>query len=193
MAKSLNALCVLACCVMLISTGCAPKTAPSEGGAPTAPPTARKAGAPPTLSGVALGKQIFTTGNGASGKHVAFKGGSSKFKAKPGGCIFCHGPDAKGKPFGKPKTPNITYAALREPQGGKPANYPTDEIVRGAITTGKDEKGQALDPAMPRWQLSDTEFQGVVEYLKSLSKAPAAAARPAKSPAAAAPTKPSAY
>ena len=141
--------------------GCGKPAAPSAAN----PPAATTA---PSVSGLALGRQIFTTGLGASGQHVAFTGGSSRFRAKPGGCAACHGPDAKGRHFGELTTPNITYTALR---GGAMARYPSDEAVLTAIRSGKDEEGQPLSTLMPRWQLTDAEGKALLEQLKALDKA----------------------
>ncbi|MEI6501449.1 MAG: hypothetical protein WCP21_10560 [Armatimonadota bacterium] len=65
--------------------GCAPK--------PVAPPTA---GAP-APAGAALGESICKTGIGASGQHLAFTGGSDRFKQEPGGCLGCHAEDGRGR------------------------------------------------------------------------------------------------
>jgi hypothetical protein len=167
------ALLSLAVLAVICLGGCPPQAAspPSAVSAPPVAPTTTAANPAKALTGQALGQQIFTTGNGTSGTHIAFQGGPDRFRTKPGGCIDCHGADGMGKTLGNNlKTPAICYDALRQPVGGKPALYPNDEALRQPITQGKDEKGEPLSSNMPRWQLSDTEFSGLLEYLKHLSE-----------------------
>jgi mono/diheme cytochrome c family protein len=155
--------------VALLLVGCPKAPTPT---APPAPPVAT----PPqpdaaALSGVALGERIYKTGLGAAGSHVPFTRGGDKFRASPGGCAPCHGEDGRGKTIpGKPGIPAVTYAALREPAGGKPPMFPSDEAVRKAITEGFEEGGEGLSSVMPRWQLTDEEFQGLLAYLKQLGE-----------------------
>ena len=59
-----------------------------------------------------------------------------------------------------------------------------------AVTTGKDQTGEPLDPTMPHWQLTEAEGQALLAELKALDKAPApAAAKAPAKPAKAAPAK----
>ena len=157
----------------LLLVGC-PKS-PSTTTAPVPPPAPPPTTSATALTGAALGEQIYKTGIGVSGTHIAFTEGSDRFQAKPGGCVGCHGEDAMGKTIpGKMTMPAVTYAALRESVNGKPAVFPSDAAVRTAVVEGKDESGEALSPMMPRWQFTDEEFGALAEYLKQLSKAPAA-------------------
>lgn len=57
--------------------------------------------------------------------------------------------------------PDITYGALTT-EGF------TEETVGRAIRDGLDETGEALDPAMPRWQMSDADLNSTIAYLKEL-------------------------
>jgi mono/diheme cytochrome c family protein len=169
---------VVLCCLVgcgtkpQATTTVTPQAAPPEGSAttPGAPPAAAPAGEA-GKTGVALGQQIFTTGVGTSGQHIAFTEGSDRFKSKPGGCVGCHGDDGHGRKTAKGSTPDITYSALR---GAKPL-YPSDEAVLKAVREGVDQEGGKLAKAMPRWQLSDAEGQAVLEQLKALASAPKAA------------------
>jgi mono/diheme cytochrome c family protein len=139
-------------------------------GCPKAP-TPAPPPAPMVPTGVALGEQVFKTGIGASGTHVPFTKGGDKFRAEPGGCIGCHGEDGRGKQISdKERIPAITYPALREPIGGQPPMFSTDEAVHKAVTQGVEEDGEEMSPVMPRWQLTDEEFAAVVTYLKKLSE-----------------------
>ena len=159
---------------------------PARRATPTLPtttaPSAGKAApnAPFPLSDMSLGACIFSQGVGASWQYLPFTNGLPVLRSQPTGCAFCHGPDGRGRKilsFGV--TPAITYAALRQPRNGQPPAYKTDDALRQPMTAGRDEKGEPLDTAMPRWQLSDDEFTALLTHLKTLASVPAArAAKP---------------
>ena len=148
--------------------------------APPAPPSTTSPTPPATVkTGLELGKQIFTTGVGSMGKHIDFEKGSAQFRTDPGGCAACHGENGLGKEGPHGKTPDIRGSALLEPRNGKPAVYTLQTLER-AITQGIDETGKPLEAGMPRWKMTDDEFNAVVDYLKSLDKTGAPkAAKPA--------------
>lgn len=162
---------------LIVVAGCAPKTQ-----TPPPQPGMPQANMPPgTAPAADLGKTIYETGVGEAGKMVAFDKGSDKFRAKPSGCILCHGADGLGVTTPKGKSPAVTYASLREAKDGKPAVFPTDEALKKAIIEGLEPNGESFNDAMPRWKLSDPEYTALVDYLKSLDKAapaPAAEAKP---------------
>jgi len=144
------------------------------------------------LTGLPLGEQIYKTGVGENGQHIAFTEGSERFAAKPGGCAVCHGEDGRGHKTARGETPDITYAALR---GGDKPLYAGDEAVTKSIREGMDEAGKPLAKAMPRWQITQNEAAALFEYLKTLDKAPAAApadGKPEAKPEAAPEAKPEA-
>ena len=43
-----------------------------------------------------------------------------------------------------------------------------EESFKQAVTQGIDPGGDALDPLMPRWQMSDQELNDLITYLKRL-------------------------
>jgi len=151
--------------VVLGALGCTPKAAPPP---TTGPANALTQGAQTAPAGD-LGEQIVKTGIGAKGQHVAFTGGSDRFKAKPGGCVGCHNEDGRGRKLPKGQIPPITYSALR---GGDKPLFPSDDLVIRAMREGKDEKGEALQPMMPHWQLTDAEATAVLSYLKQFDLMP---------------------
>lgn len=55
-----------------------------------------------------------------------------------------------------------------EPDGEQGMQY-TDALIRRAVTRGIDADGQELSPIMPRWQLTDAEWNELLAYLKTLS------------------------
>ena len=59
------------------------------------------------------------------------------------------------------KTPDITYGALIK-EGF------TEATIKRAILNGVDEAGKALNVAMPHWQMSTTDLDATIAYLKTL-------------------------
>ena len=53
------------------------------------------------------------------------------------------------------------------PDGARGPTY-TDATIRRAVTTGVDPQGSQLAWPMPRWQLTDQEWSGLLAYLKTL-------------------------
>jgi hypothetical protein len=67
---------------------------------------------------------------------------------------------------------DIRYARLAEAhhdEGDAPAHpgY-TDTLIKRALSEGVDPSGRELDWTMPRWQLSDEDFNDLLAYLKTL-------------------------
>ena len=84
-----------------------------------------------------------------------------------GGCASCHGIDGRGATIRMMagtavKAPDITYDALVE-EGF------TDAAIATAIRNRVDDKGERMDAAMPRWQMSATDVAATIAYLKVLS------------------------
>ena len=70
---------------------------------------------------------------------------------------------------------DITYGALTsEYESGhvEEEEHPTytDESIKTAIRDGINPAGELLDPTstMPRWQMSDSDLDDLLEYLKTL-------------------------
>lgn len=59
------------------------------------------------------------------------------------------------------KTPDITYGALIK-EGF------TDATIKRAILDGLDEAGKPLNEPMPRWQMTNTDVDATIAYLKTL-------------------------
>jgi hypothetical protein len=195
MTRTVAVACLAAVLVVAIMGGCpskqtaqAPMTPTPEmmkasGSQTGSPGTTPAAGA---KTGEALGEQLCKLGVGESGQHVAFTGGSDRFKEKPAGCCGCHADNGRGRKLPQVTIPAINYSSLRA--GAKPL-YTSDAAVITAVREGKREKGEPLGPMMPRWQLSDTEATAMIGYLKVMDKLPATpeqgkAATPEAKPAA---------
>ncbi len=81
-------------------------------------------------------------------------------------CAGCHKADGSGGiKIGRERA-----ADLRAPRLER--RYRTDALLRRAILEGKEANGEALDPAMPRWQgkLSSSQVNDVIGFLKTLKK-----------------------
>ena len=189
---SLTVLCIIGLVAAVMVGGCGHKTAPVPAVAPQMPPVVPPTTVTPPVpaptaapvsaaSAKALGKTIFTTGNGAAGAHIEFEKGGTQFKAKPGGCATCHGADGKGKKAGKVTVPDIRASTLIAKHGTKAPKY-TWATLKKAVEEGVGANGKPLSDVMPRWKMTDEEFG-------ALTAAMAAASKPAAKPAAKAATK----
>lgn len=93
-------------------------------------------------------------------------------------CVTCHGPDGRGgtvtmmmETF---EAPDIRYHTLTEDEHedsdkGHTEHPPyTDATIKRAITQGLNPAGDPLDWPMPRWQMSDSDLEDLLAYLKTL-------------------------
>ncbi len=127
----------------------------------------------------ARGQWIFQTGTDPSGQPIPYSGGMGTLAphASAGvmqaSCASCHGVDGRGLRTPMFVSPDITYrnltdpAGFTEPDGTRGPTY-TDDQIRRAITQGMDPEGKALAWPMPRWQLTDGEWNDLLAYLKTL-------------------------
>jgi len=120
---------------------------------------------------LAIGERIFDWGIGADGQPIARTGGYGMMMTS--GCASCHGSDGHGLHTMMLTTPNITYpnltdpSGMHEPDGSRGPTY-TDELIRRAVVQGIDADGSTLDTGMPRWQMSDQDWDGLLLFLKTL-------------------------
>ena len=145
-------------------TGCsgAPTSPTPTSGTAVVPPTAPTAAttppsqpATPAVSGLELGKMIFTTGNDNAGA-IAVTGGIAKIKVNA--CKNCHGVDAKG---GKPLPgPDIRGSKLQP-------DFDQTKFAR-AVTTGVDDTGKRLHKQMPRFSATPEDTDALWMYLNTL-------------------------
>ncbi len=120
------------------------------------------------------GETIYYTGYNDQNERIPFEGGPMWLSAHGGGCVECHGPAGRG---GRPimmlrATPaDIRYESLisgKYDTSGEAGTPYTDELIVRAIRQGIDPDGKALDPGMPRWQMSEKDVHDIIEYLKVL-------------------------
>jgi cytochrome c oxidase subunit 2 len=122
-----------------------------------------------------LGARIYLDGLGEAGVVPRTAVGPGMMG---GGCATCHGLDGRGGRFsmmmGTFEAPDITYDTLtgEHAEEGEHAEDEewTDDDIRRSIEEGLKPDGDRLDPFMPRWQLTDSEFNALLEYLKELSE-----------------------
>ncbi len=125
------------------------------------------------------GEQIYFTGVGSEGS-IQLRGGPMWISMHGGGCASCHGEDGQG---GIPimmsveEAPAITYKALTEEEhdehngeSEEEEEHPPydDDSIKEAITEGIEPDGHALSWVMPRWKMSDEDFEDLLEFLESL-------------------------
>lgn len=127
------------------------------------------------------GERIYFTGTSSSGDQIRSQ--MPGMHRMPGGgmaCADCHGPNGRGGTFrmmmGSYHAPDIRYKILtaerHEHEGGVEDHeeHPpyTDETIKRAITDGVDPAGEPLAFPMPRWQISDSDLNDLLDYLKTL-------------------------
>ncbi|MCL7412177.1 MAG: cytochrome c [ANME-2 cluster archaeon] len=122
------------------------------------------------------GERIYYTGYNDLGERIQTTLGPMWLYMHGGGCVDCHGTNGRG---GVPVMmsweipPDITYDALtgeHSAEHGEEEEHPpyTNETIKIAIKDGLNPAGEPLEPTMPRWQMSDTDLNDVLEYLKTL-------------------------
>jgi mono/diheme cytochrome c family protein len=136
---------------------------------PGGPPSATATSSAGAAGASSVGERIYLTGVGGSGSAIAYVApalSQGALRRGGGGCASCHGVQGRGATvsmmmMGTITAPDIRYQSLIS------AGF-TDARIREAITGGLDETGSPLDPAMPRWQMSDSDVTAVIAYLKTL-------------------------
>jgi ABC-type branched-subunit amino acid transport system substrate-binding protein len=122
-----------------------------------------------------IGKRIYHEGIDRAGRPIAGKvaGSATPLKGKAMSCGNCHGEDGRGRPESGVDPGDVTWIDLTKPYGHAHANNrrhgPYDaRSFRRAMRDGIDPAGNVLEPAMPRYDLDDTDLDALVAYLKRL-------------------------
>ena len=122
------------------------------------------------------GRRIYLRGESASGRALTVTIGddSVELPATTLPCAGCHGADGRGKPEGGVIPSDLTWAALTKPYGhSHPAgrSHPafTEQSLERAIVEGVDPAGNKLSPAMPKYQMSRTDMNDLLAYLRRLA------------------------
>ena len=120
--------------------------------------------------GLNLGERIFRTGTDENGRAIP-RSGAMRMMGPVVACADCHGSDARGRTIqvmmGQADAPDIRWRTLVTPP-----TDPTDKAFVAdsfflAVTQGIDPNGSSLKVFMPRWQLTRTESDALIEYLKT--------------------------
>jgi cytochrome c oxidase subunit 2 len=110
-----------------------------------------------------LGEQIYYTGSGIKGP-IPYYGGPMWLRMHGGACVTCHGIKGRGGVpvmMGTAIPADISNEALKE-------HHYTAALLTRAITQGIEEEGKPLNWTMPRWQMSETDLNALIDYLKTL-------------------------
>lgn len=121
------------------------------------------------------GARIYFTATSDSGQPVVAEMGRMAMPNPMMACADCHGRDGRGGTvrmmMGTFQAPDIRYKALitaeHEAEHEEHPPY-SDELIKRAITEGLDPAGAPLDFPMPRWQMSESDLEDLLDYLKSL-------------------------
>jgi len=121
------------------------------------------------------GERIYYTGVSEQTGPIPLRGGPPWLAMHGGGCVNCHGVNARGGVpvmMGTAIPADIRYAALTAKNGhdkGEEGHPPyTDTLIAQAITQGIDSAGKPLDWTMPRWQMTEEDLNDLIAYLKTL-------------------------
>jgi len=121
---------------------------------------------------LSAGALVFRTGTDPSGEPIPTIGGMGGMMVGRG-CAGCHGLDGQGRSTHMFSAPDITYDNLTDPRGmlepdGSRHETFSDEEIKRAVIDGLDPEGEELDWVMPRWQLTDSQWQELLDYLTTL-------------------------
>jgi len=144
-----------------LSVGCAATTPTPSTQPPVAVTPSTPATTPPStpateaLTGLALGKMIWETGNNNAGP-IPYKFGIAKIKVQA--CKNCHGANGKG---GKPLEGADIRGVTLQP------DFNETTFAR-SVTQGLDETGKKLESKMPHFQATPEETAALWLYVNSL-------------------------
>ncbi len=134
----------------------------AAGGAPLSPQELR-------------GQQIYETGVSPSGAAINGRFGENRLEL-PGPaltCGSCHGHDGRGRPESGVEPTNVTWRYLTKSyghlhRGGRTHTAFGVESLKHYLRTGIFPGGGSGDPAMPVFQMADSDLDDLVAYLKRL-------------------------
>lgn len=130
------------------------------------------------------GRQLYRLGRSARG--LAFEAriaGSEPISAAALPCAQCHGLDGRGGVEGGALIPDLRPARLRAPYGtrdpksGRFRPAYDEHALGSALVDGLDPAGEALDLAMPRYQIDARDLADLHAYLGVLGEEPAPGCR----------------
>ena len=116
------------------------------------------------------GERIYFTATSDSGDPIIASTGQMTMHSGMMRCAQCHGSDGKGGAgrmmMWSYEAPDIRYSSLT---AGHDEEQPyTDDLIKRAITKGIDSDGMRLELPMPVWQMSEADFNDLLDFLKTL-------------------------
>jgi mono/diheme cytochrome c family protein len=122
------------------------------------------------VSGIALGERVFLAGTDENGRLIP-RSGVTMMTGSRVACANCHGPDAQGRSIrmmmSRVEAPDIRWSTLTAaPTEPGDVAFDPDSFYR-AVTQGIDPTGKLLQVYMPRWDLTRTQSDALIEYLKT--------------------------
>lgn len=125
----------------------------------------------------AAGRRLYREGINHAGEAISARVGpqANVLGGAAVRCVNCHGADGLGRPEGGLRPPDITWRELTKPYGhrheGGRAHPPFDLAgLARALAEGRDPGGHRLDPAMPRYVLSNRDVTALAAYLKRITE-----------------------
>lgn len=116
------------------------------------------------------GERIFYRGAGSNGEFIKNSHGMQGV-----GCAICHGANAQGMRMMMMDVPPLNWSYLVDPKGHTHPNgrkHPpfTEPSFKSCVLAGIDPAGNGLSTMMPRWEMSDSDMDILIDYLRSLDK-----------------------
>ncbi|MCC6967457.1 MAG: hypothetical protein IT391_14395 [Nitrospira sp.] len=120
----------------------------------------------------ALGRRIFEQGIGRDGRQIGGRiHGNVFMRGQAVACAACHGKDARGGGEAFVRAPDIRWHTLNKPFAPRRAGLPRPSYDQAtfarAIQQGIASNGVQLEPAMPRFDLSQDETAALVRHLQT--------------------------
>ncbi|CAD5379472.1 ABC transporter substrate-binding protein [Pseudomonas sp. OF001] len=126
----------------------------------------------------AAGRQIYLHGTSASADaliHARIGAAGTSMPAAVVPCASCHGSDGRGRREGGVRPPDITWRRLSAPYGqvlpsGRRHPAYDEAAFARALVEGRDPAGNRLDPAMPRFVMSQRDMANLTAYIKRIEE-----------------------
>ena len=121
------------------------------------------------------GRRLYEDGIDRTGRPIEARvaGSATPLKGRALACGNCHGEDGRGRPESGVDPGDVTWTDLTKPYGHTHANsrrhgpYDRGSFIR-SMRDGLDPAGNALEPAMPLYDLDDASLDALIAYLKRL-------------------------
>lgn len=123
------------------------------------------------------GRRLYHDGVDRAGRPIEARvaGSATPLKGKAMACGNCHGEDGRGRAESGVDPGDVTWTELTKPYGHAHANsrrhgpYDRGSFIR-SMRDGVDPAGNALEPAMPRYDVDDANLDALIAYLKRLDR-----------------------